>query len=857
MHIATIVASLILLVTAPLATAQTNASNLFDKNARGLTLNEVLGDTLVGVTRDGSKTFSLYLDWNKKAHFRFSNGTRNTATWRKPAKDLICFKGLNAKKPWEEVCKLARPRGRGLDWRTVKVNKKAGNTVYFDYVNKTEKSGSSQIVYRFDGNQIINPNSYISDLRKWRGRVVVGRTLKDKEAWMAHLRKSGQIVFVFGSGRKLYGNYTLQRDRICMTFPSQSNSNGCRKPNVKGSKIHWTDAKSGLAISEVVYLTPPFDHKKPPAKKKPKKKTYEVTVLEPPKEETEPTLVAEKDTKFNIVEVSASGDSIFAVDTKFGRLYQFSGHTGHKYLSPKDWGAYRAPKASTIDISANGKVLAYATRYGLKVQHVSEKSNFVETEARALGLKFGQGISQIALSPDGKRLAVVMGQDGLVVLSTEDLSVIWKHQDLMIAHEVTISRDGTRVASAGDGGFLDLFDLKTGERLASGSFGTKAEGKAAISTTATDNQKRKLKVSRVAFSPSGKFLGVGTRGGVFAIAETEGDFMSEVSRSDGQSIRDLDAFEKGGKEYFIIAAKDSNTRIRLAENGKLTGIVYGAEDAIEIDVIQADPLIALVTPESGGLAFHAESATGRAAIKLRNRRNDKGAEALGKATKAAFLATFEQRKERAKKIASAYKEGRCDAFAAFGSEAKKYEEKERITCRENAEKDRLSKLKRSVELAIRKGDCRETRRLARDLPASSALNRDVAADMCRHVRIAEHDLGKDLKENIEAGICDDVERAIPIVLASEHFLRFGKGKTDVPPGLLQQAIENAKSQCQRNYLLKRASAKEMWLSGVRLERAGDLKAAMNMYEKLMDRHPDHDLALKASDRTLVLIDKQP
>ncbi|MEP3178825.1 MAG: hypothetical protein ABJO45_04745, partial [Lentilitoribacter sp.] len=136
---------------------------------------------------------------------------------------------------------------------TVTLSQQNGKTVY-DLVTKDERRGTSQLVYSFSGDLNIDKNSYVSDLSKWAGYLIVGRTLKDKEAWFAHLGMDGSVEFVFGSGKRANGRYKLTTDTICFTFPSQSNLNGCRKPLLKDGKVMWARAEDGGYISEVVFM---------------------------------------------------------------------------------------------------------------------------------------------------------------------------------------------------------------------------------------------------------------------------------------------------------------------------------------------------------------------------------------------------------------------------------------------------------------------------------------------------------------------------------------------------------------------------------------------------------------------------
>jgi outer membrane protein assembly factor BamB len=225
----------------------------FERNADGQNISKFKGRTIVGVTRDSSKVFSVYLDRDKKAKFHFSSGKRKTVTWRQVSRNIICFKGLVDGKSYEEVCKLAKPLGRGTDWMTVKVFEKSSGITY-DKVSKDERRGSSQIVYTFDGDVPVSQNSYISDLRKWKGHTIVGRTIKDKEAWFMQVGLDNKMEFVFGSGKRYKGTYTTTKSEICLKFFDKPAFDGCRKPTIKKGKLAWVSTASGGHTSEIVFM---------------------------------------------------------------------------------------------------------------------------------------------------------------------------------------------------------------------------------------------------------------------------------------------------------------------------------------------------------------------------------------------------------------------------------------------------------------------------------------------------------------------------------------------------------------------------------------------------------------------------
>ncbi len=236
-----------------LAPAPAFADADLEANARGMTLNAMTGRTLVGVTRDGSSVFSVYLDPDATARFHLSNGTRATASWEQLDRAIVCFKGLSKEKPDDQVCKRAPELGRGMDWATITLSSQNGKTTYA-LENPDEARGSSQMVYSFAGDVEIEQDSFVPDVSKWAGYLVVGRTLKDKEAWFASFDTEGGVDFTFASGKRFKGSYTLTSDTVCMEFPENPDANGCRKPTIKDKKIRWTSTKDGGATSEVVFM---------------------------------------------------------------------------------------------------------------------------------------------------------------------------------------------------------------------------------------------------------------------------------------------------------------------------------------------------------------------------------------------------------------------------------------------------------------------------------------------------------------------------------------------------------------------------------------------------------------------------
>ena len=248
-------AALCLIAAPALAVAEPDKD--YKYNADGLTLNKMIGRTTVGITRDSSKTWSLYLGRDKSAFFTFSSGKTASATWDKISRRIICFKGLNKDRPDDKVCKRAETLGRGTDWMTVNLKTKDGKTVY-EKATKGERIGSSQMVYSHAGRKSVDQASFVADLTKWPGYVVVGRSLRDGAPWSVYFDPDGTMLFTLGTGKQASGSYRIKSGEVCMTFPKSeggvTNLNGCYAPKVQDGKIRWHRPAKGNATSELVYM---------------------------------------------------------------------------------------------------------------------------------------------------------------------------------------------------------------------------------------------------------------------------------------------------------------------------------------------------------------------------------------------------------------------------------------------------------------------------------------------------------------------------------------------------------------------------------------------------------------------------
>lgn len=228
-------------------------------NAKGLRLSNMFNHTLVGVTRDSSKTWSLHLNSvGAKAEFMFSSGKKKTGTYAWRTKNIICFKDLIDEDPSKEICKYAKPKGRGMDWRTVKITRKEGKTTYFDYVENNVSSGSSQIVYYHVGRETVDRDNFRNLKSTWIGRVVVLRDRYSRGVGWIHFGYDMRMTHVEPDGTKRTGRYTTSSSQICLRYDNTKTPQRCYRTPLKDGQILWQSAIETNPRFEVVYMTKPY-----------------------------------------------------------------------------------------------------------------------------------------------------------------------------------------------------------------------------------------------------------------------------------------------------------------------------------------------------------------------------------------------------------------------------------------------------------------------------------------------------------------------------------------------------------------------------------------------------------------------
>jgi len=230
-----------------------SADDVFDYNAEGLKVKKLIGRTSIGATRDASHLLVLTLGADKKYVLTGIAGGQTLGTWRRSSNNSLCFKDSAEAELGKENCSLMRPNGRGTDVRDIEnLRDKPEGGIAFDY-STDEHRGELQIVYSFPRGHLASNFVKRPKVSDWAGKVIVGRTLKDRETWLARFDYSGTVDFAYGSGRRYQGSYKYSGNRMCIDFPSQPTLGGCREPIMTNGKYLWTNPETGKAISEILF----------------------------------------------------------------------------------------------------------------------------------------------------------------------------------------------------------------------------------------------------------------------------------------------------------------------------------------------------------------------------------------------------------------------------------------------------------------------------------------------------------------------------------------------------------------------------------------------------------------------------
>lgn len=194
------------------------------------TIDQLIGQTIVGATKKGS-VWTAHIRPDGIARFHYANGSTGTSSWRRPRWDIICFLDIDRR---QESCKTIRQAGQGLHWITL-----------------GEHTASSQILMTLPAGQLHTPLAYNS-IESLQGKVVIGRTLKDRDIWRFDFFPNWRYRFASGSNRVTHGNYFFSGNRVCIVFPDMLDPE-CREMRPRGDIIAWVDM-DGEYISEVIYV---------------------------------------------------------------------------------------------------------------------------------------------------------------------------------------------------------------------------------------------------------------------------------------------------------------------------------------------------------------------------------------------------------------------------------------------------------------------------------------------------------------------------------------------------------------------------------------------------------------------------
>lgn len=198
-------------------------------------LSDLIGNTVVGVNSAG-KIWSLYLDRDGGAVFRYSSGRSKFPRWRQVDRTTICFDFPRQDGFLHTQCKGAVPAGQGLNW-----------------ITRGEVEASSQLIHLMPGRAVADQSSYRPDLNDWRDAVVVGRRLKTNRLWKIALEGDGAYKFYGSDGVEAQGDYAVVGRAICFEFVN-GGPEQCRAPVLAEGRILWRDTATDLAVSEVVYI---------------------------------------------------------------------------------------------------------------------------------------------------------------------------------------------------------------------------------------------------------------------------------------------------------------------------------------------------------------------------------------------------------------------------------------------------------------------------------------------------------------------------------------------------------------------------------------------------------------------------
>lgn len=787
--------------------SQARAEQEFDYAARGLTLSRARGRTLVGVTRDTSKIFSVYLASNGQAQFNFSTGKSATARWYVDSKDILCFKGLIKENPSKEICKLTKPRGRGMDWMTVELYEKNGKKFYRK-ATKDEHRGSSQIVYSFPGKHYVSKTGYQSNISRWKGRVVVGRTMKDREAWAVYFKSNGYFDFVFGSGRRLGGRYTTNYGEVCLKFSSKPEMNGCRKPTRRDGKVLWVSTKDGRHTSEIVYMTA--------ARKK-----------------------------------GTSGSST----TK--------------------------PKKSTPS-KAKPEQAVFVRRFGsefmeVPVGHLPDKKFFVQVgmfKNTIRVIETGRGRMAAELRRKGQIVGWSLMGSRLIWAEKGDAFYLWDLADtsgfnirkVMPAPSETVSmaldRSGNLLAvAASDSNELKIHDLGSGTVRETMTFDGFEEVRPLEFAANSPHLYLALDKSHV------RMLNV-TNGSYSDLTMQPDMTLRDFALSDDQKQAVMLEANADKRNGFVSAFRFDGAKWVLQKRVKMFGAQPGSA-AISPD--GAEVLVsagAIVNPK--GRAVYSYPLPGLASRDLVVSGKSGGAYYFGRKGDFIFASLFEKGTSlmaRSKARSKLYNYGSGSyVFAAAGPVA---EETARVEGEIAKEKAAYAEMLKEANRHYVGGNCSAYDALLGDLKKEDRKEEDCAAAKLKRVKLREFNTALDAFDCDTANnirIYYDVGARSAVTACREKrqrrddMLAFNLAKKNKDCTSLAEVEERlgrqgAASECRLEAALASDSPRKMFLTAVKFDTAGEFSNAKRVYEAIMERFPEDDVALQAATRVVTLTDQ--
>ncbi|UYV37285.1 hypothetical protein N4R57_20430 [Rhodobacteraceae bacterium D3-12] len=803
------------------------ADGNFKLHARGVTIDGLIGRTLVGVTRSNSNIWSVSLGRDGTARYLYSNGERRTAKWRKRSRNIICFTGLIQSSPSKEICKLARAHGRGLDWLTVRITGKTeSGTIKYVSTKKGETRGSSQIVYSVPFGARVSQIKPSANIYNFRGKAVIGRTLKDKEIWAAEIKSNGRLSFAYASGKRFTGSYKINAGAMCFTFPGVPQFDSCHRLEQRNGKLLWKNTATGGAISEVV-----FTHKLDTPKVMPKPKAA-------PARKAEPVLTSGPNASMLGSTVGSDSGSNSSSSTAPKTSVTTPTQTGNKNL------------VGNLSLS-NGAHMAVASRAGNLAVVLTKKPTKISLYSLPGRYRIGEIVgSYDRVAMDGERNILAIRRSRMSLFSLKNGARTWTQTIFgrgLLAAEF-VGADNRFVVLGDAKGQLSLHERLTGAQLELKKTGTSIidirtlPSSSRFATLAKDGvitgwqvgpsrrlmKKWTLKTGKsdgVMFdlTEGSQHLVVGFRNGDMRIYDVS-EARPELLRDAKKVVSRIDSLE--------LAPGDGS--VAVAEGSRIYLLPYPALIKARAPVITGRNLSAphVFSAEGDVLALSGGqvklfAASGARANDLRQRGHLKlGAD---KVLATGFRTAQKAEKTRHSRVSgqarAAFDRGDCDAYVKLRAEVG-------VTLTKPAclRMYASAQLRKQFKAKIAALDCDGADRIAQK--SKSSLQRKQVAE-CRKKAGNNVDLRRFQQAKAD-GDCDLVEQL---------WARVGGSPADVTQ------CRDAKKPAPA------ASARTLFFAAVKKETSRDYRGAMALYQEIMDTFPEDSLAIDAAKRIVELNDK--